>query len=204
MSMYAETILDIAMNHSDSLISQAKNGDNRAKDRLINLWYKRIYNFAFKYFSDHDEAMEVAQKTFITFHEKIWQLENIEGFKAWLYRIASNHCHELTRQQDRSNRHFSDQRSEDVNSVATAVFFNPDRQYQRFELNKILQEALNNLTDEQREVVIMKEYEGLKFKEIAEVLDLGENTVKSRLYYGLTHLRKVLIARNITTEILQS
>ena len=62
--MYAETMLDIAMNHSDSLINQAKNGDNRAKNKLVNLWYKRIYNFAYKYFSDHDEAMDVTQKTF--------------------------------------------------------------------------------------------------------------------------------------------
>ncbi|MEM9297930.1 MAG: RNA polymerase sigma factor [Bacteroidota bacterium] len=202
--MYAETMLDIAMNHSDSLINQAKNGDNRAKDKLVNLWYKRIYNFAYKYFSDHDEAMDVTQKTFIAFHEKIWQLKEVAGFKAWLYKIASNHCHEVTRQQDRSHQHFSTQKAEDVHREATAIFFNPDRKYQRSELNGILQEALNTLNEEQRTVVIMKEYEGLKFKEIAEVLELPENTVKSRLYYGLTHLKKVLVARNITTEILQS
>ncbi|MEM9858818.1 MAG: RNA polymerase sigma factor [Bacteroidota bacterium] len=203
--MYAETLLDIAMNHSDSLITKAQNGDNRAQGKLVNLWYKRIYNYAFKYFGDHDEAMDVAQKTFITFHEKIWQLKDSEGFKAWLYRIASNHCHESVRKMNSASQHFaSEYKAKDVNREATAAFFNPDKQYQRSELNSILQTALRTLNEEQREVVIMKEYEGLKFKEIAEVLTVSENTVKSRLYYGLGHLKKVLVAKNITTEILQS
>ncbi|MEM6522849.1 MAG: RNA polymerase sigma factor [Bacteroidota bacterium] len=193
------------MNHSDSLITQAKAGDSRAQGKLVNLWYKRIYNYALRYFSDHDEAMDVAQRTFITFHEKIWQLKDSEGFKAWLYRIASNHCHEAVRKMNSASQHFSvDQKASDVKAEATAVFFNPDKQFQRSELNDILQLALKTLNEEQREVVIMKEYEGLKFKEIADVLSVSENTVKSRLYYGLSHLRKVLVAKNITTEILQS
>jgi RNA polymerase sigma-70 factor (ECF subfamily) len=56
------------------------------------------------------------------------------------------------------------------------------------------------LSDEQREIVVMKEYEGLKFREIAEVLNLSENTVKSRLYYGLDNLKTILAKRNITKE----
>lgn len=203
--MYAETLLDIAMNHSESLITRAKEGENKAKDQLVNLWYKRIYNYAFKYFADHDEAMEVAQKTFIAFHERIHQLKSVDGFKPWLYRIASNYCHESARKAEAGGKHFSRElKSEDVVKPATAVFFNPDRQYQRAELNEILQDALSTLNEEQREIVIMKEYEGLKFKEIATALDVSENTVKSRLYYGLSHLKKVLTARKITTEILQS
>ena len=64
--------------------------------------------------------------------------------------------------------------------------------YTERELADILQEALSELNAEQREVVIMKEYEGLKFREIAEVLNISENTVKSRMYYGLDGLRKIL------------
>ncbi|MEM7108876.1 MAG: RNA polymerase sigma factor, partial [Bacteroidota bacterium] len=177
----------------------------RAQSKLVNLWYKRIYNYALRYFSDHDEAMDIAQKTFITFHEKIWQLNDIEGFKAWLYRIASNHCHEAARKMNRASQHFSvEEKASEVNTEAKATFFNPDKQFQRLELSDILQMALKTLNEEQREVVIMKEYEGLKFTEIAEALSVSENTVKSRLYYGLSHLRKALVAKNITIEILQS
>ena len=202
--MYAETILDIAMHHSNSLIDKAKKGDKEAQGKLVNLWFKRIYNFTYKYFADHDLAMEVAQETFILLHKKIRQLETAGKFKPWLYRIAANLCHVESRRRRRRDQRFIGDNKEGGYETAQAPFFNPDKQFQREELQRILQEALNTLSEEQREVVIMKEYEGLKFREIAEVLSCSENTVKSRLYYGLSHLRQTLIARNITTEILES
>ena len=79
-------------------------------------------------------------------------------------------------------------------------FDNPESQLHRTELADILQQALSELNAEQREVVIMKEYEGLKFREIAEVLNISENTVKSRMYYGLEGLRKILDRKNINKD----
>jgi RNA polymerase sigma factor (sigma-70 family) len=76
----------------------------------------------------------------------------------------------------------------------------PERQFQHSELSEILQKALYELNDDQREVVIMKEYEGLKFREIAEALNISENTVKSRMYYGLDGLRKILERKNIDKD----
>ena len=67
-------------------------------------------------------------------------------------------------------------------------------------MTDLLQKCLTGLSEEQREVVIMKEYEGLKFREIAEVLNISENTVKSRVYYGLDGLRKILERKNINKE----
>ena len=61
-----ETLLDIAMMHSDNLIARAKEGDQSAQGKVVQLWYKRIYNFSYKFFLDHDLAMEVSQKTFIS------------------------------------------------------------------------------------------------------------------------------------------
>ena len=64
--MHAETLLDIAMMHSDTLIVKAQTGDAGAQGKLVQLWYKRIYNFGYKFFLDHDLAMEVSQRTFIS------------------------------------------------------------------------------------------------------------------------------------------
>jgi RNA polymerase sigma-70 factor (ECF subfamily) len=77
---------------------------------------------------------------------------------------------------------------------------NPEKQLRHSELSDLLQQCLMELSDEQREVVIMKEYEGLKFREIAEALNISENTVKSRMYYGLDGLKKILESKNITKE----
>ena len=201
-----ETLLDIAMMHSDSLILRAREGDKSAQSKLVQLWYKRIYNFAYKFFFDHDLAMEAAQKTFISMHRNIGNLQDVARFRSWLYTIAVNYCREETR-KSKSNRSLSLQdlkpgdgeesyRWEESSSRSE----NPERQLRHAELSDLLQQCLMELSEEQREVVIMKEYEGLKFREIAEALNISENTVKSRMYYGLDGLKKILERKNITKE----
>lgn len=204
--MHAETLLDIAMMHSDTLIVKAKQGDQNAQGKLVQLWYKRIYNFGYKFFLDHDLAMEVSQKTFISMCRNLPALQDVARFKAWLYKIAVNYCREEARKTKNSRSLSFDVvwNREAENSPqwesSSQRYDNPDRQLQQIELSDILQEALVELNEEQREVVIMKEYEGLKFREIAEVLNVSENTVKSRMYYGLDGLRKILEKKNINKD----
>lgn len=204
--MHAETLLDIAMMHSDTLIIKARQGDQNAQGKLVQLWYKRIYNFGYKFFMDHDMAMEVSQKTFISMCKNLNALQDNARFKSWLYKIAVNYCREEARKIKGSRALSFDVvwNSEAENSPnwesSSHRNDNPERQLQQTELSDILQSALHELNDEQREVVIMKEYEGLKFREIAEVLNISENTVKSRMYYGLDGLRKILIRKNINKD----
>lgn len=205
-AMHAETLLDIAMMHSDSLIIKAKEGDQNAQGKLVQLWYKRIYNFGYKFFLDHDMAMEVSQKTFISMCRSLSALQDTARFKSWLYKIAVNHCREEARKQKGSkslsfdvvwNREADDSPKWESSGQRHD---NPERQLAQAELSDVLQEALREINDEQREVVIMKEYEGLKFREIAEVLNISENTVKSRMYYGLDSLKKILVKRNFNKD----
>src|SRR5210317_1077839 len=89
-----ETLLDIAMSHADKLILKAQSGDENAFNKLVSLWYKRIYNYGYKYAGSHDVAMDIAQNTFIKVHKKLEQLREVRSFKMWLYRIATNCSHE--------------------------------------------------------------------------------------------------------------
>lgn len=204
--MHAETILDIAMMHSDALLQRAAQGDQNAQGRLVQLWYKRIYNFSFKFFLDHDLAMEVTQKTFISMCRNLAALQDTGKFKSWLYKIAVNYCREEVRkkQSSRSTPFENVWNLESEYSPrwesSTRRSDDPDRQLQHSEVADILQEALMAINDDQREVVIMKEYEGLKFREIAEALNISENTVKSRMYYGLENLKKILEKMNINKD----
>ena len=200
--MCAETLLDIAMIHSTKLIEKARKGEERAINTLVGLWYKRIYNFSYKYFLDHDIAMDMTQKTFISMYGNIERLKEVDRFIPWLYRIVTNHCHDEERRLKKSLI-ISFSRNLDLtelNDHESSKRESPDRELHRTELNDIIHDALKVLSAEQREVLIMKEYEGLKFREIAEVLEISENTVKSRLYYGLNSLKKILKARKITKE----
>lgn len=201
--MHAENLLDIAMMHSDTLIIRAKTGDQPAQGKLVQLWYKRIYNFGYKFFLDHDMAMEISQKTFISMCKNLGSLQEVGRFKPWLYKIAVNYCREEARKKKVSrslsfdvvwNRDAEDSPEWEFSRQR---YDNPERQLQQMELTEILQKALLELSEEQREIVIMKEYEGLKFREIAEILNISENTVKSRMYYGLDGLKKILKKKNI-------
>ena len=204
--MYAETLLDIAMIHSDSLIEQARKGDNRAIGKLVNLWYKRIYNFCLRYLGDHDYAMDAAQNTFIAMNGSVSRLSAVQSFKPWLYRIALNQCHDHLRKKKRnlivSYRSTDDEEEYSPMENVRDTQRDPHEKLHLADLNEILEYSLGELSDEQREVIIMKEYEGLKFREIAEALHVSENTVKSRLYYALNHMRKSLKERSISKEIL--
>lgn len=200
------TLLDIAMMHSDTLLVRAREGDKDAQGKLVQLWYKRIYNFGYKFFFDHDQATEVTQKTFISMHRNIGQLNDPARFRSWLYTIAVNFCREeLRKQKTKRSVSLTDlQPGESEESYrweeSALRHDNPERQLRHSELSDILQRCLLELSEEQRVVVIMKEYEGLKFREIAEALNVSENTVKSRMYYGLDGLKKILERNNITKE----
>ncbi|MBX2945961.1 MAG: RNA polymerase sigma factor [Cyclobacteriaceae bacterium] len=196
----------MALMHSDSLVERARQGDRNAQGKLVQLWYKRIYNYCFKFFLDHDLAMEACQKTFISMCRNVEALQEVTRFKSWLYKITVNSCREEARKVKNSRSlsfdHMVNADAEDSPAWEKAVRRNenPERQYQQQELSDLLQQCLMELSAEQREVVIMKEYEGLKFREIAEALNVPENTVKSRMYYGLDALKKILERRQITKE----
>jgi RNA polymerase sigma factor (sigma-70 family) len=195
--MVNETLLDIAMSHADRLILRAQSGDDEAFNKLVSLWYKRIYNYAFKYAGSHDLAMDIAQNTFISVHRKIGQLREVGSFKTWLYRIAINCSHEEMRKQKRnSGMSLSISNDNDTEGreieIEDDIRYQPDLKLHRQELADLIMESLQCLSEEQRMIVIMKEYEGLKFREIADALEISENTAKSRLYYGLKHLRSML------------
>lgn len=204
----AETLPDGTMMHSDALLERARQGDKNAQGKLVQLWYKRIYNFSYKFFFDHDLAMEVSQKTFISMHRNLIGLQDVARFKSWLYTIAVNYCREELRKRKttRSVSLNNFPAGEDEVSyrweTSSGRSDNPEKQFRHTELSDLLQQCLMELSAEQREVVIMKEYEGLKFREIADALQVSENTVKSRMYYGLDGLKKILEKKNITKEAL--
>ena len=187
------------------LVESAIRGELSAFNQLMKGWHKRIFNFAYRYLNDYDEASEVTQQTFIKAYGALGTLKDPGRFRAWLYIIASNGCRAHSR---RAGRYATESMHAGGPGEATAwgqmaASENPEKQLLSRDWEKLLKRALGQIPEEQRLVIIMKEYEGLTFHEIAEVLSESENTVKSRMYYGLKALRKVLTKWNITKEAIQ-
>jgi RNA polymerase sigma-70 factor (ECF subfamily) len=185
------------MEHTDHLIIRAQRGDRQALNQLFNSWYQSVYGIAYRYFGEAEPAKEVSQQAFIQVQQKLGELKDPASFRVWLYRMVVNLCHmEIRRNQTRRRRY---EGYGNVRSMGLAP--SPDELYEQREQTEMVLAALQQIPREQRTVIIMKEYEGLKFREIAEILEISENTVKSRLYYGLKALRNFFLNNDLKNEV---
>lgn len=180
------------------LIQDFLGGNHQAFNKLIGKWQNRIHHFAFRYFANNDDASEITQKTFIKAYQKLETLDDSKKFGSWLYKIANNLClDELKRVGRKRATSLEALKSAPQTEIERAA----DSALMRNEAIVLLHKALLQLPIEQRVVVIMKEYEGLTFREIAEILNESENTIKSRLYYGLRALRKIFDSWKFNKEV---
>ena len=173
---------------TEELAIEAQAGDRIAMNLLLERWYPRIYHFVLRNIFNDVEAREVSQQTMSSVFKNIGGLRDVSKFKFWIYRIARNECHTFHRKQ----RRFYSLETEQVQSMESLESSVEDSIIQRERRDNVIA-ALRKIPGKQREVVVMKVYEDLKFHEIAEILDISENTAKSRMYYGLTALKKQLL-----------
>jgi len=184
---------------TELLVKRVQNGDLPAFSLLMNHWQEKILRYAYRFLSDMDDASEITQKTFIKAYQKMDTLDEPGNFSSWLYRVANNLCLDELKRAGRRKSTPLEAWYEQAEDLIT-----PESDLESKELGDVLQKALLLLPDEQRAVVILKEYEGLTFREIAEILEQSENTVKSRMYYGLKSLRRILKKWNIQTDYLHN
>ncbi|NND06087.1 MAG: RNA polymerase sigma factor [Saprospiraceae bacterium] len=161
----------------------------------MDQWGKRVYNFARRYANDDHFANEVVQQTFIQAFEKLDQLKDPTKLQSGLYRIASNNCISQGRRLARRRQ------LEENGLIHTPDPANPSQVVERKELRDMVLKVLQMIPPEQRQVIIMKEYEGLKFREIAGILEASENTIKARMYYGLDAKRKIMIQNKLNKDL---
>ena len=179
------------------LVARMRKGESDAFQLVMDQWQHRVYNFALRYSNDQHFAHEVVQKTFIQVFEKIDQLKDPSKLRSWLYKIASNNCCSEGRLKSRHQHSDMEQQV----AISEIDHDTPARRYEKKELTIMVKEVLQQIPADQRQVIIMKEYEGLKFREIADVLGESENTIKSRMYYGLDAMRKILLSKNLTKDL---
>lgn len=182
-----------------SLVKQAQTGDADAFNELARRWQGKIHRFVYGFFGNADDAGEITQKTLIRVYRKVQDLDDPDRFSSWIYRIANNLCLDELK---RAGRRRSSSLNGEEELIADSESRTPAGQLESRELGELIRDALVLLPDEQRIVIVLKEYEGMKFREIADILDEPENTVKSRMYYGLKSLRSTLTKWNIPKEYL--
>ena len=176
------------------LLKEIQAGDQAALEKLSKIWYPYVYRYALRFTGRVEMAKDVAQLTFVSITKSIMSLRESSSFTPWVFRIAANECRNLLRKQ-RFHEPLEVVYSNKANDR------NPLEILERSEAIDRVKKALQCIPEVQREVIILKEYEGLKFREIAKLLDVSENTVKSRMYYGLNALKKTLMLSRAQIDI---
>jgi len=179
------------------LVRRAQAGDNGAFGTLVERYMRRAYYGALGLVGSPEDAMDLSQEAFARAFRARDRLDPDRPFYAWLYQILRRLCFNYVR--DRRNHRqklkaaapYLVDRASDRNAGA-----NPEHALERTEARKRVREAIESLSDRDREVLVLKEFEGLRYREIAELIGIPLGTVMSRLYEARRRLAAALEERS--------
>jgi RNA polymerase sigma-70 factor (ECF subfamily) len=167
-----------------TLVQDFQNGSDLAFVNLYNRYKHSVYVYCLKVLADADAAKDIVQGVFLKVYERRAQLSHPERFKSWMLTIARNDCLTLLKRENRT----SDLPDEGVG----AALGHPLSELEKDEEVALVARAIARLQPDLKEVVILREYENLSYREIADVLGIAESTIKSRLFTARRHLYETL------------
>jgi len=177
----------------EELVARSQRGDVDSFNQLILRWERPIYALAYRVIGREDEARDVCQEAFLRAFRALPGFKGQAKFSSWLYRITLNLCRDWIRRQRRAP---VSQMPEDTDVIEKAAARGPVESIEdlvaRRELSAVVERAMALLPEEQRTAIVLKEYHGMTFQEIADLQGCPLSTVKTRLYQGLAVLRRQL------------
>ena len=182
----------------EELVSRSVSGDHDSFNQLVVRWQRPIFALAYRVIGHEEDARDICQETFLRAFRGIKGFKGEAKFSSWLYRIALNLCRDKNRSAQRSPLN---KVSDDVDVLdlapADVAGSSLEDQVGWSELGNEVSRAMMTIPDEQRTAIVLKEYQGLTFREIADFQGCPVSTVKTRVYQGLTRLRQELESRGI-------
>jgi RNA polymerase sigma-70 factor (ECF subfamily) len=181
-----------------NLVKRARNGDRAAFNDLVERYQRRLYGVCFGILRNHDDALDMVQETFVRAYRSLDRFEGNSSFYTWSYRIARNVCIDHIRKQKRQrtvdydDTYGGHQEAADGNILPQRLDVDPSRMAQRKELAEQLTLALDTLSPKHREILLLREIEGLAYAEIAELLEISIGTVMSRLFFARKNMQAAL------------
>jgi len=181
------------------LVERVLSGDNRAFEKLVEKYKKRIYYLAYKMTRDHDSADELAQESFVKAYQALSRFKKDYSFYTWIYRICVNLSINFLKKEknsistdfisDKELLQFSGNVSDQLESMITS------------EQAAIVKQALETIPPDQKAVFILKTYENMTYEQMATVMDCSIGTVMSRLYRARHKLRNALEAAESEKDV---
>lgn len=188
----------LAQEAVEDLVERAKAGDRPAFGQLVEVYQDKIYGYVSRMLGDPDEAEDVAQETFVRAYRSLPHFRGAASFHTWLYRIASNLAIDVARRNRRqSTGNFSldeplESEEGDYEREIADESGSPEQLTQRREMQELVRQAVAELPEKLRAVVVLYELQGESYEDIAEILGCPLGTVKSRLFNARSQLKDML------------
>jgi RNA polymerase sigma-70 factor (ECF subfamily) len=175
----------------NELIINANKGDVLALEELIYRYDKMVLRLAMKYTGDSDDAKDIYQEVFIRVYKSLASFQFKSEFSTWLFRIASNVCISFKRKYSKQNLvSLNDEdNSGYISTIPEDDVLSPDNLVVNSEYRNKINEALNTLSPNQKMSFLLKHYEGYKIREIAEMMNCKEGTIKKYLFDAVRRLK---------------
>ena len=176
------------------MIHAAKAGSSQAFSALVGGYLPRLYAVAYSFLRNVEDASDICQETLIRVHRSFSRFDENRAFFPWVYRILKNLC--LNQVQKKTRRPYETETMDRLVSHYKA----PEEILLEKEESERLHDALSRLPEKHREILVLKEWGGASYKELADALGIPEGTVMSRLYNARKSLKKVMLERRRESE----
>lgn len=177
----------------DALVARAKRGETPAFEVLVERYRNDVFAFSMRFVRNREEAWDISQEVFVKAYRGLRRFRGDAGFKSWLLRITANHCKDWLKKRRLDTVSFDEQ----IGSEATAGVLDPGQQAAAHELGVAIEHALGQLPHKHRLAFVLREFEGLSYKEMAEVMGCSQGTVMSRLHHARKKLQNALVEMGV-------
>ena len=172
----------------NELVARCLAGQTAAFEPIVARYQRPLFNLAVRMLGSYDAAVDATQNAFIKAYQHLDSFDSTKRFFSWIYRILKNECLNTLR----------DRRPSEPLPPDLAAVGGPENDLERRERRAAVQTALRELTDEHREVILLRHFSEMSYEEIASTLEIPVKTVRARLYTARRHLAALLDSRNVS------
>ncbi len=187
------------------IIKRVKKGETKYFEEIINKYKKVVFGHCYNFLRNREDAEDVTQEVFVSVYNNLASFRGDSKLSTWIYRITMNSCKNRLKQMQRLKANFieefyepgGEERESLVNEIQEKEEKQPDKEFVSDDMRKTVYKRIDELTEEQKNVILLRDVDGLSYEEIGQLLKLSVPAVKSKLFRARENLREKLQKDNI-------
>lgn len=190
----SQPMTDVKNAGEGELVIQAKTGDIAAFEELVKRYRNDVYSLAYHFVRNREEAWDVSQEVFIKAYSALGSFRGDSSFKTWLLRITANRCKDLFKKRRLDTVSYNDLIETPSGAKDES---DPSKKLAARETGEAIMSALNTLPAKHRTALVLREFEGMSYDEMSQIMGCNVGTVMSRLFHARKKMQQILIRMGV-------